>query len=178
MQIEIKQINQENQFDFGTCDASFTVDSRLILTIAHGKIVYTIREVVPPYIKSHGPRRTDFAEYADANDRMIFLAYVDHQIAGEVRITEPWNKYALIDDLVVAPKYRGQGVGRQLIQQCITWAREKRFPGVTLETQDINVPACRLYKSCGFELCGFDTHLYRALHPGTDEIVLYWYLMF
>jgi ribosomal protein S18 acetylase RimI-like enzyme len=178
MQIEITQINQDNQFDFGTCDASFTMASRLVLNISGGKIGYTICEVVPPYTKNYGHRRMDFVEYADADDRTIFLAYVDHQIAGEVRITEAWNKYALIDDLVVDPKYRRQGIGRQLIQRCIAWAKEKGFPGVTLETQDINAPACTLYERCGFELCGFDTHLYRALHPGIDEIALYWYLIF
>jgi hypothetical protein len=47
-----------------------------------------------------------------------------------------------------------------------------------LETQDNNVAGCRLYANCGFELRGFDTHLYKALDPDTDEIALYWYLIF
>jgi len=178
MQITIHEITRYNQFDFGTCDMSFTVDSRLVLHVANGKITYTITEVVPSYIKAYGPRRTDYAEYADADDRMIFLAYANNQIAGEVRMSTSWNKYALLDDFVVDPKFRRQGVGHALIQRCITWAKEKGFPGVTLETQDINVPACLLYASCGFELRGFDTHLYKSLHPGTDEIALFWYLMF
>ncbi|MDQ2691491.1 MAG: GNAT family N-acetyltransferase, partial [Chloroflexota bacterium] len=100
------------------------------------------------------------------------------EIAGEVRVTTSWNKYALIDDFVVDPKFRRQGVGRALIQRCIEWAKEKSLPGVTLETQDINVPACLLYERCGFKLRGFDTHLYKALHPDITEIALYWYLMF
>jgi hypothetical protein len=47
-----------------------------------------------------------------------------------------------------------------------------------LETQDNNVLGCRLYASCGFELRGFDTHLYKGLDPSSDEIALYWYLIF
>jgi RimJ/RimL family protein N-acetyltransferase len=47
-----------------------------------------------------------------------------------------------------------------------------------LETQDNNVPACRLYARCGFQLRGFDTHLYKGDDPSTDEIALYWYLVF
>ena len=57
-------------------------------------------------------------------------------------------------------------------------AKEKGFPGLMLETQDNNVAACRLYARCGFELRGFDTHLYKALDPSSDEIALYWYLIF
>jgi len=40
------------------------------------------------------------------------------------------------------------------------------------------VQACKLYESCGFELRGFDTHLYKAFDPATDEMALYWYLIF
>ena len=47
-----------------------------------------------------------------------------------------------------------------------------------LETQDNNVPACRLYERCGFQLRGFDTHLYKGHDPATGEIALYWYLTF
>ncbi|HSL28270.1 MAG TPA: GNAT family N-acetyltransferase [Anaerolineales bacterium] len=178
MQIKICEITFENQFDFGACHMSFMVDSRLVVFAEEGNIRYTVRDVTPPYIKNYGPRRTDYAEYGKADDRMIFLAYVNDEIAGEVRITTSWNKYGLLDDFVVDPKFRRQGVGRALIQRCIEWAKEKSLPGLTLETQDINVPACRLYERCGFQLRGFDTHLYKALHPDTTEIALYWYLLF
>jgi streptothricin acetyltransferase len=178
MQIDIREIDFHNQADFGACDMSFLVTSKMSLHVENSKISYTIREVAPPYIKRYGPRRTDYAEYGDADDRMIFLAYVNNEIAGEVRMSTSWNKYALLDDFVVDPNHRRQGVGRALIQRCIEWAKEKAFTGVTLETQDINVPACQLYASCGFELRGFDTHLYKALDPSTAEIALYWYLMF
>src|SRR5688572_9848677 len=141
MQLMISEITFENQFDFGRCDMSFSVDSRLVLFAEDGKIRYTVREVAPPYIKNYGPRRTDYAEYGNATDRMIFLAYVDNDIAGEVSITTSWNKYALLDAFVVDPKFRRKGVGRALIFRCIEWAKEKGLRGVTLETQDINVPA-------------------------------------
>jgi ribosomal protein S18 acetylase RimI-like enzyme len=78
----------------------------------------------------------------------------------------------------VEPDYRGQGVGYALIQRAVEWAKSTGLPGIMLETQDNNVAACRLYQRCGFELCGFDTHLYKGLDPATDEIALYWYLIF
>jgi streptothricin acetyltransferase len=47
-----------------------------------------------------------------------------------------------------------------------------------LETQNINVAACLFYQRCGFTLGGFDRYLYRGLDPSTEEVALYWYLLF
>ncbi len=89
-----------------------------------------------------------------------------------------WNQFGYVEDLVVNPEYRGQGIGRMLLEQGIQWARENDYPGVMLETQDDNVPACTLYQSCGFVLSGFDRNVYKAINPDTRETALYWYLMF
>ena len=176
MDVVIREINGSNDKDFGRCDNSFLVTSKLVLQAQNGKIRYTVVEV-PPFRKEYGRHRTDFMEFAGDPDKTIFLAYVDQEIAGQVRVTKSWNDFALIDDFAVDVKFRRRGVGRALIQRSIAWARERGFPGLTLETQDINVPACRLYASCGFELHGFDTHLYKALGL-PDEMALFWYLIF
>ena len=89
-----------------------------------------------------------------------------------------WNRFAYVEDLVVNPEYRGLGIGRRLLERGIQWARENDYPGVMLETQNDNVPACTLYQSCGFVLSGFDRNVYKAIHPNTKEIALYWYLIF
>jgi streptothricin acetyltransferase len=64
------------------------------------------------------------------------------------------------------------------MERAIEWARSLDLPGLMLETQDINVKACRFYERMGFVLSGFDRHLYKATLPGRDEIALYWYLVF
>ena len=97
---------------------------------------------------------------------------------GQIRLRRFWNGYAYIEDIFVEPDYRGEGIGRTLIEHAFAWAKEKGFPGLMLETQDNNVAACRLYARCGFELRGFDTHLYKAQDPSSDEMALYWYLIF
>jgi GNAT superfamily N-acetyltransferase len=155
----------------------FTVTSRLVLCAVDAQISYTIEDVVP-YTKNYGPRHAEWMEYDSNPNKMIFLAYVNVELAGEVRIAKHWNSYALLDDFVVEPKFRRQGVGSALIQRCIEWAKEHSFVGITLETQDINIPACKLYESCGFTLRGFDTHLYNGLNLFNDEIALFWYLDF
>ena len=64
------------------------------------------------------------------------------------------------------------------MQKAVEWAKVKRLPGIMLETQNNNVTACRFYENFGFKLRGFDTYLYKGLTPATDEIALYWYLIF
>jgi len=157
--------------------SSFEVRSKLVLHAENGKISYTVMDV-PQYIKQYEDEEFDPATYIDNPDRVVFHAYVDDEIVGQIRVLKWWNAYAYIDDIAVEEKYRRQGVGRALIGSAIEWAREKGFPGIMLETQDNNVAGCKLYESCGFELRGFDTHLYKGLNPNTDEIALYWYLMF
>jgi ribosomal protein S18 acetylase RimI-like enzyme len=177
MNIIVREIDQYNIEDFDRCDSSFTVSSKLILNAESGTISYTIMDV-PPYTKQYGAEEFDSKYYLDHLDRAIFLAYLDEELAGEIRLRKNWNGYAYIDHIAVDSKYRKQGVGRILIKHAIEWARAKEFPGIMLETQNNNVAACRLYAGCGFELRGFDTHLYKALDPATDEIALYWYLIF
>ena len=177
MNMIIREIDQYNVEDFGRCDNSFMVNSKLILYVENGTIRYTTVDV-PAYTKQYTEEEYDSKFYMNHSDRAIFFAYLEEELAGEIRLRKNWNGYAYLDSIVVDSKYRNQGVGRALIKQAVEWAKTKGFPGLTLETQDNNVTACHFYESCGFELCGFDTHLYKALDPSTDEIALYWYLIF
>jgi streptothricin acetyltransferase len=177
MNLIIREIDRYNIEDFGRCDSSFMVTSNLILNAENGIVRYTVVDV-PPYTKQYEAEEFDSNIYIDHPERALFFAYLDEELAGEIRLRKNWNGYAYIDSVVVDSKFRNQGVGRALINQAIAWAKTRGFPGIMLETQDNNVPACHFYESCGFELHGFDTHLYRALDPDTDEIALYWYLTF
>jgi streptothricin acetyltransferase len=65
-----------------------------------------------------------------------------------------------------------------LMKRAIEWAKEQNYPGLTLETQTNNVPACKLYEKFGFVLSGFDLNAYKNDPDCRDEIALYWYLIF
>jgi ribosomal protein S18 acetylase RimI-like enzyme len=177
MNITIREVDSDTVQHAKKYGSSFEVRSKLVLHAENAQISYTIVDV-PPYTKQYGAEEFDPRSYTGGSDRTIFFAYVDGKLAGQIRLQKSWNGYAYIDDIAVEPECRGQGVGHALLEHAIAWARTKGFPGMMLETQDNNVPGCRLYASCGFELRGFDTHLYKALDPASDEIALYWYLMF
>ena len=176
MEISIREIDKDNDRNFSLFDESFNVDSKLILRLENGEISYTIVSV-PPYTKQYAPDEIDYSEYISDRNKTIFFAYVDNELVGEIRIQKYWNAYAYIDNLAVDERHRRKGVGRALMARAIEWAKEGRFPGIMLETQNNNLAACKLYESCGFELGGFDVNLYKALNPSTDEIALYWYLI-
>lgn len=153
-----------------------TVKSRLMLGIGNEKLTYNIVPVDPPYEREVQLEDTDYGFHEEPPT--VFVAEVDEKLAGRIRLLKWWNQFGYIEDLVVNPDYRGLGLGRKLLEHGIRWARDKKYPGIMLETQDDNVPACRLYASCGFVLGGFDRNVYKAINPHTRETALYWYLIF
>lgn len=177
MEITLHEINLQNLKDTGKCNGAFKVDSKLILSAQNNGVHFETIST-PPYQKTYPVEAIDYGTYIDHPDRTVFLAYMDLSVAGEIRLRWNWNNFAYIEDIVVDVSLRRRGVGRMLIKRAIQWAKEKQLPGVMLETQNNNVPACLLYQACGFELGGFDQRLYRGLHADSEEIALFWYMLF
>jgi ribosomal protein S18 acetylase RimI-like enzyme len=175
--IAIHPLTAANQADLNRCDNSFTVKAELCLHALEGRIGYTVRPVTP-YTKRYGPEIYDAQVYIDRPDHAAWLAYVDGRLSGQILVQEHWNRLAIVWDIAVDPPFRRLGVGRRLMEQAIEWARERGLPGVMLETQNINVAACRLYEACGFCLGGLDGYLYRGIERDSREIALFWYLLF
>ncbi len=177
MEITLQEISQHNLQDAGKCNGVFTVESNLVLAVQNNIIHFEIIST-PPLQKIYPVEAIDYGTYINHPDRTVIFAYVDQTIAGEIRLRKNWNRFAYIEDIVVDVSLRRRGIGRMLIQRAIQWAKEKQLPGIMLETQNNNVAACLLYQSCGFGLSGFDRRLYQGLNPNSEEIALYWYLIF
>jgi len=60
------------------------------------------------------------------------------------------------------------------------WCYEQSMKTLKIETQNINVPACRFYASQGAQLGAINRFAYRDAawsHPDVgDEVMLLWYL--
>ena len=175
MEITIRQMDPGESPQTKSFSRKSTVNSRLVLSMENERLIYTIVPV-EPYERDVPMEDIDYG--FDDTGPTIFFAEADRKVAGRIKMFRWWNRFAYVEDLIVNPEYRGMGVGRMLLERGIQWARENRFPGVMLETQDDNVPACTLYQSCGFVLSGFDRNVYKAINPSTKETALYWYLMF
>ena len=153
---------------------TLVVNARIVLEIKNENLSYSIADVSAPYERNLPPLDTEYG--FDDTAPVVFLATVNGKPAGRIRMLAWWNRFAYVDDLAVNPEFRGRGIGRALLERGIQWARENNYPGVMLETQDDNVPACTLYQSCGFVLSGFDRSVYKAVKEN-PETALYWYLL-
>lgn len=178
MDLVIREPDEQLIGDAFGFDGSFLVESELVLFAEDGVVRYEVVPV-PPYEKRYGGcTGAELSVYLKAADKVVFLAHLDGLVAGWVVVSEGWNRHAWIEDLAVDARRRRAGLGRALMDRAVAWATEQGLPGIRVETQSNNVPACKFYESCGFHLGGFDRDLYRGLDGGTKEIALFWYLHF
>lgn len=125
--------------------------------------------------KTYPDAPCDPNQYVDSANEAAFLALRGGERVGSLLVCRRWNGMAFIDDLKVDAKHRHAGIGRALIRAAVAWGHERGLSGLSLETQDTNLIACRFFMRCGFELCGIDTRAYTAPeHRG--ETALYFYL--
>ncbi|NLF39105.1 GNAT family N-acetyltransferase [bacterium] len=87
-----------------------------------------------------------------------------HKLEGRKDIAAIW-------DIRVAPRYRGNGIGGRLVDAAVAWAERRGCRMLNVETQNINVPACRFYAKHGFTLGAINRHAYSEF---PDEVELIW----
>jgi streptothricin acetyltransferase len=178
MEITIRPLETNSLHLVDTFERDTIVRSHLMLDVKDNQISYSIVPV-EPYKKILTVDPAEYSTFIDNPKKVIFFADVEGIPAGQIKVIPWWNKFACIDELTVDTEFRGRGVGKALLERAIEWAREQDYPGLTLETQTNNVPACKLYEQCGFVLSGFDLNAYKNDPDCRDEIALYCiYLIF
>lgn len=120
-----------------------------------------------------------FAE--DVKDADLALALAtgakDDTLAGFACVRlEDWNRSAELSALFIAPALKGQGLGRQLLDQAQAFARANGARCLWLETQSSNHPAISFYLNAGFVFSGLNTALYDPRETAPEEVALYFSL--
>ncbi len=87
--------------------------------------------------------------------RLVLLARIEGQPAGVAvafRVFSTFRAAPVLNlhDLAVHPQFRGQGIGRELLKQIETHARQTGCCRVSLEVRRDNLIAQGLYRSAGF----------------------------
>lgn len=87
---------------------------------------------------------------------LIILARQNNHVIGMVNLlftvsTALGERVALLEDMVVSPDARGSGVGSELLEQAIKFARLNDCKRITLLTDYTNEAAQSFYRQHGFE---------------------------
>jgi len=92
----------------------------------------------------------------DAPDKgCVFVARIDSEVVGMVSLlftvsTAEGASACWLEDMVVRPDQRRHGLGAQLLQHAVSYAKAMGFVRITLLTDRTNEAAIRFYQRQGF----------------------------
>lgn len=174
--------------DYAGIPIAFEVDAVLDVTEKGGdrcKFVLLERVLDIPYMKDYdavdGEGPLHWASRFDMSGWGLFTARVDSQRVGGAAVVfntpgldmlEGREDLAVLWDIRVSPEARGHGVGSTLFRAAEAWARDRGCRQLKVETQNINVRACKLYMRQGCVLMTANRFAYPEL---PDETQLLWY---
>ena len=174
--------------EYAAISIAFEVRTVLdVSTPAHGLGGLTLaeRHLSTPYIKDYdappGDSPLSWARRFDLSTWTLLLARSGTEaVAGaavafdapELQMLDGRRDLAILWDIRVAPDARGRGVGSALFAAVEAWSAARGARHLKVETQNVNVPACRFYARHGCVLGAINRFAYPEL---PDETQLLWY---
>ena len=157
MSISITEAEPPDWRRYATIDSRFIVRSILdAVPSSDGTFSLVERSLAAPWEKSYdalpNEHPTDWPHQFDVRPWTVLLAHADGELAGgavlvtdspELDMLEYRSDLAVLWDLRVRPDWRGRGVGTRLFRAAVEWGRRRGKQELKVETQNINVPACR-----------------------------------
>jgi GNAT superfamily N-acetyltransferase len=190
--LEVVEVGPDRLGDYAGVPIAFQVESILKIDLVDGGLGGAGLEEVqtePAYLKDYdageegGPRR--WPERFDLEKFAFFLALEGDRPVGaaaavydspEIHMLSGRRDMAVLWDIRVRPEVRRECIGVLLFDRVVEWSRGKQCRLLKIETQNVNVPACRFYSRMGGRLGEINRYAY-ASHPGeAHEVMLVWYL--
>lgn len=189
MAVELWPVNKETLTKYYTIPSSFEVVSILdVKVIDDGFKGMNLREkkVAKPYVKNYDENENPFRwlDYNTSNWMMFVVKYDEKPVGGltmacktpELRMLNGRDNLADVWDLRVHPDFKRRGIGTKLFSRAIAWCREQGYKQLCVETQNVNVPACRFYLKQGCVLGGINRYWYYDSPAVADEVQFVWFM--
>jgi DNA-binding MarR family transcriptional regulator/GNAT superfamily N-acetyltransferase len=116
----------------------------------------------------------DFVGKLDPKRERCWIAEMDGQNVGCVFLVKDSETIARLRLLLVDPIARGRGLGTRLTDECVRFAREAGYRGITLWTHSILTAARHIYEQAGFRLTSSE----KRKSFGKNVVSEYWNLKF
>jgi len=172
---------------YETVPMAFEIRSRVDLDHLRASKGFRIIEIpVRPRWKDYDAfpdsRPTALAAQFDMSNWLILSAFEGSRRLGGIIVArdtpgcdmlEGRNDLVVPFDIRVDPAAQGRGIGRRLFEYATAWARSHGCTELHVETQDVNVAACRFYRAMGCELHSIREGAYL---PELDEAMVIWRL--
>ena len=152
-------------------DTSFTT-ARVFRVVA-AETAFCLQEagVSPPLRKVYN--LTDEVEGFLSLDQVL-IAERDTRVVGVAALVhDAADRRAIVRHLYVDRAYRGQGIGRALMEAMVAHSEKWQARCLWLETQDVNYAAIQFYQRAGFHWCGLDLSLDERDGSPTDETAVF-----
>jgi DNA-binding MarR family transcriptional regulator/N-acetylglutamate synthase-like GNAT family acetyltransferase len=94
----------------------------------------------------------DFLKKFDPKRERCWIAEMDGEPVGSVFLVRDTDEVARIRLLILDPRARGLGLGRDLVERSIAFAREAGYSKITLWTHAVLTAARAIYERQGFRL--------------------------
>ena len=94
----------------------------------------------------------EYVENRDPGRENAWIAELDGEPVGSVFCVRKDEREAQLRLLLVEPHARGMGIGTQLVERCVDFARQAGYERIMLWTNDVLDDARRIYERTGFRL--------------------------
>ena len=126
--------------------------------------------VIEQHVHAHPWTRGNFNDSL-ANGYLCKVYEAANSIVGYVVLMPALDEAHLLD-ISIAAAYQRMGLGKKLLHEMLSLAREMKFARVLLEVRASNVAALALYRKRGFGQIGLRRGYYPAAEGREDAIVM------
>ena len=189
--IEIQEVGIELLGRYAEIPIRYKVESVFDVQLIKkglGGMMLEERKVSPSYVKDYdadkGEGPTRWLKHFDTLNWGIFIVSSEDQYLGGatvayntpgVHLLDGRDDLAVLWDIRVHPDFRGCGIGTKLFNYAVEWSRKRRCRQFKVETQNVNVPACRFYVKKGCRLGERNRYAYLTNPKMKNEVRLVWY---